>query len=30
MSVVINNGKIYVFGGADGTTRFNDLQCYDI
>ncbi|CAD8066764.1 unnamed protein product [Paramecium sonneborni] len=30
MSLVINNEKLYVFGGADGSNRFNDLHCFDI
>jgi hypothetical protein len=30
MSIVVNNEKLYVFGGADGSNRFNDLHCFDI
>lgn len=30
MTVVCNNGKLYVFGGADSNTRYNDLHCFDI
>jgi len=30
MTLVINNGKLYIFGGADSSSRYNDLHQFEI